>query len=56
MQVTAGVLVNGGEDVIKRALALRALEIPVGDFIESAMKGDLPTTAGCLRVTQIKCR
>ena len=47
VQVNAGQLLNGGEDVIKRALALRCLEIPVGDFISEAMKGDLPEVQGC---------
>lgn len=42
VQVSAGQLLDGGEEVIKRALALRCLEIPVGDFISEAMKGDLP--------------
>ena len=42
VQVTAGTLLGGGEEVIQRALALRCLEIPVGDFISEAMKGDLP--------------
>ena len=40
--VQAGQLLNGGEDTIHRALSLRALEIPVGDFLTEAMKGDLP--------------
>ena len=43
--VSAGKLKEGGEDVILRALSLRALEIPVGNFIDSAMKGDLPDDA-----------
>ena len=47
VQVTSGQLLSGGEDVIKRALALRCLEIPVGDFISDAMKGDLPDVKGC---------
>ena len=47
VEVTAGPLLPGGEDVIKRALALRCLEIPVGDFITDAMKGDLPDVKGC---------
>ena len=47
VEVSAGTLLNGGEDVIKRALALRCLEIPVGDFISEAMKGDLPDIEGC---------
>ncbi len=45
--VTAGTLLDGGEEVIQRALALRCLEIPVGDFISEAMKGDLPDVKGC---------
>ena len=47
VQVSSGLLLAGGEDVIKRALALRGLEIPVGDFIAEAMKGDLPDIKGC---------
>ena len=47
VQVSAGTLLSGGEEVIQRALALRCLEIPVGDFISEAMKGDLPDVKGC---------
>lgn len=47
VQVSSGQLLTGGEEVIQRALALRCLEIPVGDFIKDAMKGDLPTDEGC---------
>jgi len=50
VQVSAGQLLPGGEEVVQRALALRCLEIPVGDFISEAMKGDLPQgieTEGC---------
>ena len=47
VQVSAGTLLDGGEEVVQRALALRCLEIPVGDFIEEAMKGDLPDVKGC---------
>ena len=39
VQVSAGTLLDGGEEVVQRALALRCLEIPVGDFIADAMKG-----------------
>ena len=45
--VDAGTLLQGGEEVVQRALALRCLEIPVGDFISEAMKGDLPEDKGC---------
>ena len=50
--VSAGQLKEGGEEVIQRALALRCLEIPVGDFISEAMKGDLPEDAGCKELLQ----
>jgi len=33
---------SGADDFMSRALALRALEIPVGNFVESATKRDLP--------------
>ena len=52
VQVSAGTLLPGGEDVIKRALALRCLEIPVGDFINEAMRGDLPDVRGCKQLLQ----
>jgi hypothetical protein len=47
VQVSSGQLLEGGEEVIQRALSLRCLEIPVGDFIKDAMKGDLPDVKGC---------
>ena len=51
--VTQGKLKDGGEEVIKRALALRCLEIPVADFITDATKRDLPQgkqADGCLEL------
>lgn len=39
---TAAPVTPGAESVIGRALALRCLEIPVGDFITAATKRDLP--------------
>ena len=55
VQVSGGTLLRSGEDVIKRALALRCLEIPVGDFISEAMKGDLPAVEGCKELLGIQC-
>jgi len=46
VQVSAGKLTEGGEEVIQRALALRCLELPVGEFIKSTCKGDLPDSEG----------
>ena len=44
--VTQGKLKEGGEEVVKRALALRCLEIPVADFItESSFEHDNPPFA-----------
>ncbi len=45
--VSAGKLLDDGEEVIQRTLALRCLEIPVGTFIADAMKGDLPDDPHC---------
>jgi len=53
--VTQGQLKKGGEEVVKRALALRCLEIPVADFITEATKRDLPQgtgTEGCLKLLE----
>ncbi len=47
VEVNAGTILDVWEEVIQRALALRCLEIPVGDFISAAMKGDLPDVKGC---------
>ena len=55
VQVSAGTLLTGGEEVVQRALALRCLEIPVGDFISEAMRGDLPEgidARGCRELLQ----
>jgi hypothetical protein len=37
VQTTAGKLVEGSEETIFRALALRHMELPVGDFIKEAL-------------------
>ena len=38
VQTTAGPLVEGAEETIFRALAMRHMELPVGDFIFDALK------------------
>ena len=45
VQVEAGELMPGSEETILRALALRHLELPVGDFIKNGLKGDVPSKA-----------
>ena len=45
VQTTAGQLKEGAEEAIFRALALRQLELPVGEFIASGLKGEVPEAA-----------
>ena len=41
----AGTCKEGAEEVIHRALALRHMELPVGDFINDALSTDVPSAA-----------
>ena len=43
--VTGGPVAEGTEDTISRCLALRCLEIPVGDFIKEASAREIPEHA-----------
>ena len=45
VQMTAGKLKEGAEEAIFRALALRQLELPVGEFIADALNKEVPTEA-----------
>ena len=45
VQTEAGKLMPGSEDAIFRALALRQLELPVGDFIKDSLKSEVPEAA-----------
>ena len=45
VQTTAGKLVEGAEETIYRALAIRHMELPVGDFITDALDNDVPKLA-----------
>jgi len=45
VQTTAGSLVEGAEETIYRALAIRHMELPVGDFITDALDNDVPKKA-----------
>src|SRR6056300_873680 len=45
VQTTAGQLIDGAEEAIYRALAIRHMELPVGDFITDALDNDVPTLA-----------
>ena len=54
VQTTAGKLVEGAEETIYRALALRHMELPVGDFINDALKNEVPKASVDLLRSNIK--
>ena len=54
VQTTAGKLVEGAEETIYRALALRHMELPVGDFINDALKNEVPQAAVDILRSNIK--
>ena len=53
VQTTAGKLAEGAEETIFRALAMRHMELPVGDFIESALS-EIPVLSQDLLRSNIK--
>ena len=53
VQTTAGQVKEGAEEVIFRALAMRHMELPVGDFIESALS-EIPVLSQDLLQSNIK--
>jgi hypothetical protein len=54
VQTTAGELAEGAEETIYRALAIRHMELPVGEFIEEALKGEVPESSVSLLRSNIK--
>ena len=54
VQMTAGKLKEGAEEAIFRALALRNLELPVGEFITSGLKGEVPEAAQEILLMNVK--
>ena len=54
VQTTAGVCKAGAEEAIHRALALRHMELPVGDFINNALSTEVPELARELLVSNVK--
>ena len=54
VQTTAGKLAEGAEETIYRALALRHMELPVGDFINDALKNEVPQAAVDILRSNIK--
>ena len=54
VQTTAGTVKEGAEEVLKRALALRNLELPVGEFINETLSSEVPELARELLVSNVK--
>ena len=54
VQTTAGKLVEGAEETIYRALAIRHMELPVGDFIDEALRNEVPAASVDLLRSNIK--
>ena len=53
VQTTAGTVKSGAEETIFRALAMRHMELPVGDFIKSALD-EVPVLSADLLISNIK--
>ena len=54
VQTTAGKLVEGAEETIYRALAIRHMELPVGAFITDALKNEVPQASRELLLSNVK--
>ena len=51
---TAGECKEGAEEAIYRALALRHMELPVGDFINDALATDIPEVSRELLISNVR--
>lgn len=54
VQTEAGAVYEGAEETIFRALALRHMELPVGDFITDALATDVPALARELLISNVR--
>tara|TARA_R100001460_G_scaffold39525_6_gene74359 strand:+ start:6201 stop:6917 length:717 start_codon:yes stop_codon:yes gene_type:complete len=54
VQTTAGNLKSGAEETIYRALAIRHMELPVGEFIAEALDKKVPESARTLLESNVK--
>ena len=54
VQTTAGKVTEGAEETIYRALAIRHMELPVGDFISDALNHDVPELARPLLLSNVQ--
>ena len=54
VQTTAGTIKEGAEEVLKRALAIRHMELPVGEFINEALATEVPPLARELLLSNVQ--
>ena len=54
IQTTAGQLKAGAEEAIYRSLAIRHMELPVGEFITEALEKNVPDSARTLLESNVK--
>ena len=54
VQTTAGTVTDGSQATLHRVIALRHLELPVGDFILDALNNDVPDMARELLLSNVK--
>ena len=54
IQTTAGKLKDGAEEAIYRALAIRHMELPVGEFIAESLEKEVPESARTLLESNVK--
>ena len=54
VQTTAGTLKSGAEETIYRALAIRHMELPVGEFIAESLEKEVPESARTLLESNVK--
>ena len=54
VQTSKGKLKEGAEETIYRALAIRHMELPVGEFITDALDKEVPDTARALLESNVQ--
>ncbi len=54
VQTTAGTVKEGAQEVLQRALAIRHMELPVGEFINEALATEVPSLARELLLSNVK--
>ena len=54
VRTTAGTCTDGTQETLRRVIALRHMELPVGDFITDALTTDVPTLARELLLSNVK--